>query len=141
MRDSIEISCQIMSGTKGRIMIDFVDKNKKNATWLLQSRKEFDIFIEKQFGDIYKTDKRTPMRWAIKDIRSAVNNYLNERVGDDVVRNSLSRQSKMYDILENLASHAQWAWKSKLKDALNHPLTKWIAWWTVATAAGATLLD
>lgn len=77
---------------------------------LLQARRNFDSFIQKQFPNLYNSDTLTPMRSAIKDIRSALNNVIDSRLPDGKLpdgtsfKESLKKQSLLYDAIDNAAA-------------------------------------
>lgn len=51
---------------------------------LLQVRKDFDTFIDKQFPNLYSSEQLTPMKSAIKDVRNALNDVIDERLAGNI---------------------------------------------------------
>ena len=71
---------------------------------VLDLRQEFDSEVERQFGDIYASERdMTPVRQAVKATRDALNDFIEQRVPQLEYKNSLHFQSSLYDALDNLA--------------------------------------
>ena len=62
--------------------IDLIRKNPKKLSGLLDSRIEFDNIVEKEFGDIFKDPKVSPLKSAIRDMRNIANDYIAEKIPD-----------------------------------------------------------
>lgn len=59
---------------------EIIDKKGGTASGLLDGRKDFDSFVEKQFPNLYNSDAMTPMRIAIKDIRGKWNDFVGSQL-------------------------------------------------------------
>lgn len=105
---------------------------KMNAEWLLKARKEFDAWVKKSYPNLYEGNY-TPLRAAIQDVRNIPNTLINERIGWDIVKNSLQKQTDLYKIMENISSRAEKPWTSffdrnpRLKKAWKRTLGT--VWW------------
>jgi hypothetical protein len=88
-------------------MMDLIQKNPKKLSGALQARKEFDSWVENQFGDLYKTEKWTPMRSAITGMRREINDFIAEALPDgSVLQKSLRNQSLMFEAIDNISEKA-----------------------------------
>lgn len=75
-------------------------QKNKNLSGLLQTRKDLDVALRE--AGIFE-GKNTPIKLASRDIRNAINEYINKKVGgDEIVKTSLSKQSNYYKTLDNL---------------------------------------
>jgi hypothetical protein len=74
---------------------------------VLELRKQFDAEVEHQFGDLYSNDRLTPVRAAVRSTRNALNDFIEAHLPDDIkFKDSLHKQSSMYDALDGLAEKA-----------------------------------
>ena len=74
-----------------------VDKKGNDVSDLLQARKEFDTWLTQNRVDLSSiSDTGTANNLAIKGIRNAINDFINQQVGSDIVRKSLAKQSALY---------------------------------------------
>ena len=100
-----------------RKMVDAVAKagaeGGSDLSTVLQARKDFDAFVSDQFPDLYESDRLTPMRKALRDMRNATNDFIAKKVDESAegltskeFRSSLEKQSLMYDALENMSEKA-----------------------------------
>lgn len=88
-------------------MLELIQKNPKKLSGALQARKEFDEWVEKQFGDLYKTEKWSPMRSAITDMRRTLNDFIAEGLPDgSVFKDSLHKQNLLFDAIDNISEKA-----------------------------------
>lgn len=98
---------------------------------LLDARKSFDSYVDKEFPNLYSSDTLTPMKTAIKGIRGAMNDFIQENLPDDVkFKGSLKKQSDMYNAIENIAGKtADEVGSSKVgrfvKKVLKNPLVRY----------------
>lgn len=84
-----------------------IDSNPKTAAGLLQARKDFDEAITQfQPTALDVTAPATAFRHSAKQVRSGLNELVAETVPDALVKESLRKQSALYEIIENLASKA-----------------------------------
>lgn len=80
---------------------------------LLQARKDFDAFVSTQFPDLYTSERLSPMRKALRDMRNSTNDFIAKKVDESLsgpsakeFRDSLEKQSLMYEALENMSEKA-----------------------------------
>lgn len=96
--------------TYGKVVdkaLDIARSNGGKISDLFQARKEFDQYIEKVFPDLYSSERLTPMRSAIKDIRNAMTDFTAEHLPQDIgLRDSLTSQSHLLQAIENMAEKA-----------------------------------
>lgn len=122
-------------------MIDIIKGKPKKLSELLQARKEFDIWVEKQFGNLYSTEKWTPMRSAITDMRKEVNNFIASKLkGAEAVKfkKSLKKQNLLFEALDNTSHKAtKEVGKSKAQRVLEKPAVKRTLQYVGPAALGA----
>lgn len=96
--------------TFGEIVSHVIDMSKTmpgKIGSVLDLRQEFDAEVERQFGDIYSSERDlTPVRQAVKAMRDALNDFIEDRVPQLEYKASLHLQSSMYDALENISEKA-----------------------------------
>lgn len=74
---------------------------------LLEARKKFDNFVDDQFPNLYTSEKLTPMKKAITDIRKEMNKFAGDNLPDGFgFQDSLDLQSTFYDAIDNMAPKA-----------------------------------
>lgn len=80
---------------------------------LLQARKDFDAFVATQYPDLYTSERLSPMRKALRDMRNSTNDFIAKKVDESLsgpsakeFRASLEKQSLMYEALENMSVKA-----------------------------------
>lgn len=115
---------------------EILNKSDKTAAWLLKARKEFDSFVNAEIPNLYTSDTMSPLKVAITKLRKIPNDWLNEKVWWDVVKGSLSKQSKLLDIIDNLSTKAEWEGSTSLQRWIKkNPLkAKAIWWWSLVWA-------
>lgn len=78
-------------------------KNGGTVSSLLDSRKEFDALVSKEYPNLYDKEN-APMRTAITAIRNTMNDFIESNLPDDIsFKNSLKKQSLYYDAIDNIA--------------------------------------
>lgn len=103
-------------------------ENGGNLSGLLQTRKDFDRLVEKQFPNLYDRTN-APMRDAIQGIRDSMNNFLEEKLpAGSGYKESLKKQSLLLKAATNMASKARQEVGSNglSRFAGRHPLLKGI---------------
>lgn len=80
-------------------------KKNKGLDGLLELRQEFDQWAKSNNPNIF-VNKRGGAYRALSSVRDSINGYINKKVGDDVVKQSLNKQSSLYTILENISEKA-----------------------------------
>ena len=84
-----------------------IDESKGTVSGLLDGRQEFDKMIQKEFPNLYSDEKMTPIREAVKSIRNQWNDFMEGQLaGDPAFKESLHKQSLMYDAFDNLSEKA-----------------------------------
>lgn len=122
--------------------MSFVEKNKKNLSGLLQSRKEFDEWLRSNNGIpmLYSESRLSPLKQAVIDMRNAANGYIEERLPtDSPFRASLNKQSLMYRALDNMSEKAAKTDVNKTglqKFAKKYPLVRKAAGYVAGGTAG-----
>ena len=87
--------------------LEIIKEKGGKVSNLLDARQEFDAFIQKQFPDLYKSERLTPMRQAIKDIRQAITDFTAENLpGELGLRESLLTQHQLIKAIENMSEKA-----------------------------------
>lgn len=92
------------SNVKKAFMEIFNKQPKKNAEWLLTARKEFDALVRREFPNLYSSEADTPIKLAVQAIRRVPNKLLEQKIGWNLVKDSLEKQHQMMTLLENLSS-------------------------------------
>lgn len=106
---------------------------KKNTAWLLKARKKLDAWINAEIPNLYNSDAMTPLKVAITKIRKVPNEWINEKIWWDVVKNSLEKQSLMIDMIDNMAWKTEKTWTTAISRFVNNNRGKlwaaWALWW------------
>lgn len=84
--------------------LDIAKKNGGKVSSLLDTRKEFDQLAKSQFPNVFDDAKSGAMQSAVKGIRNEINNFIAENAPDAGVKESLSKQSSMYDAIDNMST-------------------------------------
>lgn len=88
-------------------LMKIIRKNGGDISSLLDSRKEFDALVEKEFPELYAKEN-APMRNAVTAMRQEVNDFIEENLPAGVdFKQSLSDQSSMYHAIDNMATNAK----------------------------------
>lgn len=87
-------------------MIDVLADHPNTMEGLYDARIAFDKLLVDEFGDSAFTTRSTVKR-AARDVRSKVNDFINETVGDDILKDSLRKQHLMFEAIENIAEQNQ----------------------------------
>lgn len=104
------------------------DGAPKSLDGLLDVRQELDAQVKRQFSNLYNSDTMTPMRTAVKQIRSAINDQIESQLPEGKTadgtgfKDSLKKQSLLYDAVDNTAAKV-----GKIGDAtkgIGHTVTK-----------------
>ena len=82
-----------------------IAKHPKTAEGMLNARQEFDDLVRATKGDKGFTDMGNGLNVATKEIRSEMNDIIHRNVGVNA-KNSLRRQSLMFDTINNVAVKA-----------------------------------
>lgn len=82
-----------------------ISKHPKTAEGMLNARQEFDNLVMAQKGQKGFTDMGNGLNVATKEIRSEMNDIIHRHVGVNA-KNSLRRQSLLFDTIDNVAVKA-----------------------------------
>lgn len=105
---------------------EILNRSEKTASWLLKARKEFDSFVNAEIPNLYTSDTMSPLKVAITKLRKVPNEWLNEKVWWDIVKNSLSKQNQLLDIVDNLSTKVESAGSTKFSRWIkNNPKKAW----------------
>lgn len=90
-------------GAVKQAAMDIAKKKGGNISSLLDSRKEFDALVSKEYPNLYDKEN-APMRNAITSIRNAMNDFIEKNLPEgNNYRDSLRKQSLFYDAIDNIA--------------------------------------
>lgn len=105
--------------------MEFVQKNPRTASGLLQARKDFDAWVKAQKPNIFDAAD-APVSVAVRQVRQAINDMVDGAVPDAHVKDSLRKQSNLYRAHENIATKAKDEAATRLgraKDSISHAIT------------------
>jgi hypothetical protein len=87
--------------------LDIAKSKDGTISSLLDTRKEFDSYVQKEFPNIFSDARLSPMQSAVKSIRNGLNDFIEKNLPDNVAyKDSLRKQSSMYDALDNISVKA-----------------------------------
>ncbi len=118
-----------------------VKKNGYTPEGLLNARKELDLWMKSQKGSgIFDPSKEGAVSIALRAIRQGGNDFLAQRVPDVAVKDLLSRQSNLFNAIENIAKKASKEGGSKLQRFIKSNPGKVKVLKTGATLVGGGLI-
>lgn len=80
---------------------------KSSASYLLEARKKLDQWMKSQKGgDIFDPARENAISIALREIRTATNDFIASKATSVPVKQSLKRQSTLYSAMENIAPKA-----------------------------------
>lgn len=111
---------------------DLIKKSPKQKSSLLQVRKDFDKFVNREFPNLYSSDTLTPMKTAILDVREVLNDFIASWLPKwNSFRELLKKQSNLYRAMDMLSDKTDITWIGKI---IKNPFVKaWIWAWVVWT--------
>ncbi len=87
--------------------LQIAKKNGGNVSSLLDTRQEFDQLLNKEFPNLYSSDRMTPLRVGVKDIRDAITNFTEEKLPPGFgLKEKLQVQSKLFDAVDGMSAKA-----------------------------------
>ena len=91
-----------------KIFDDILEENPSNALGLLEARKQLDRRIEQLAGaKVFEGEGRqTAIKEVVRKIRQTTNDFIDEKATDVAVKQSLSKQSALFNAVDNLAPKA-----------------------------------
>jgi hypothetical protein len=85
--------------------LEFVNKQPKKLSGLLQARKDFDQWAQKAFPHIFDDPSQAPLQQALRDMRSAANDFISNKLPDgSPFKASLKKQNLLYEAVDNIAN-------------------------------------
>lgn len=111
------------------------NKNNKRLDGLLELRQDFDAWAKSNSPTIFENRRGGAYR-ALTSVRDNINSYINNKIPDNVVKQSLNKQTSLYKIWENLSEKAVRG-GTKLKSSVAKNITKKLLPYAVASAGGA----
>lgn len=113
-------------------MNNLVKANPGTPEGLLDSRQQFDQWVNSKGGF---GDKDTAFRKAVSVVRGAANQYLGDMVPTAAVKDSLTKQSHMYDAIDALNSKIAYMPTNSVARALASPTGKALKYGAYAVGA------
>ena len=83
-----------------------LDEKSSSASGLLEARKDLDKWIKTQKSRAYDTKSEGAFEIALRDIRKATNDIIDEKATNVSVKDSLRKQSSLYGAMDNIAPKA-----------------------------------
>lgn len=80
-----------------------IDSKPKTPAGMLEARIELDQLIKRQMPNVFNTERDAPIQAALKEVRNFMNKTVADAVPDEGVRESLRKQTLMYDAVDNIA--------------------------------------
>ncbi len=88
-------------------MKSLVNAGKSTGSGLLRARKDLDKWISSQKGGkIFDPKNENALSIAVRDVRTATNNFIEQRVTNVAVKESLKRQSNLFRAMDNIGPKA-----------------------------------
>jgi len=99
--DAEKTAQKLITGAK-----KFIEKNPETGSGVLKARKQYDIWVRSQKPSVFDAKADSAFTLANREIRSAMNNLLEERASSLGIKESLKKQSSLFNALENLTPKA-----------------------------------
>jgi hypothetical protein len=80
-----------------------IDSKPRTPVGMLEARIEFDKVITEQMPNVFDSVRDAPIKAAVKEVRNFMNKTVADAVPDVGVRESLRKQTLMYDAVDNIA--------------------------------------
>ena len=112
-----------------------LENNKGDLGGLLKSRQEFDAWAKSNNPNIFDNQRGGAYR-ALKSTRDSINDYIDTQVGNNKYKESLKKQSHLYDIIDNISEKASKG-DTKLKASKLTTAVKRVLPYAAGSAAGA----
>lgn len=121
--------------------LEFLENEKNNISGALEARKKFDSWLLDNYPNLYTSERLSPLKQSFKNIRNGVNDFIAEKLPDVAFKDSLKKQSLLYEARDVLAEKAVKDSGSKIKQFIKaHPTAAKVGKWAAAGAGGAGLL-
>lgn len=121
--------------------LEFANKEGGTPAGLLEARKKFDGWIEENIPKIWEDQSVRPLHRALRDMRTSANTFLADRLPGVAFKDSLKKQSLMYEAIDNMSEKAvkDIGTNKVTRFVKKHPMVREAAKYA-AGAAGATSL-
>lgn len=83
-----------------------IKANEETGSGLLKARKEYDIWVKSQKPKVFDAKSEGAFTLANREIRSAMNDLLEERAPTLGIKKSLQKQSSLFNAMENITPKA-----------------------------------
>lgn len=103
--------------------LDFLENEKNNVSGALNARKKFDAWLLDEYPNLFSDQRLSPLKQSFKNIRNGVNEFISKKIPNIAYKDSLRKQSLLYEARDNLAERAVKEGQSKIKQfTKNHPV-------------------
>ena len=99
--DAQKTASKLITGAK-----KIIEKNEGTGAGLLKARKEYDSWVLSQKPKAFDATAENAFSVANREIRQAMNDLLDAKAPDVGVKDSLRKQSALYDAMENIKPKA-----------------------------------
>ncbi len=86
------------------------ESSPKTLDGLLDVRQKFDRIVKQQYPNLYESDTLTPIKSAVMETRRTINNMIEAKLPEsaqkEFFRQSLRKQSLLYEAIDNAATKA-----------------------------------
>lgn len=86
--------------------LDFLAGEKNNISGALDARKKFDGWLLDNYPNLYTSERLSPLKQTFKNIRNGVNDFIADKIPDVAYKDSLKKQSFLFEARDNLAERA-----------------------------------
>lgn len=103
--------------------LDFLENEKNNVSGALNARKKFDAWLIDEYPNLFSDQRLSPLKRSFKNIRNGVNEFIAKKIPNIAYKDSLKKQSLLYEARDNLSERAVKEGQSKIKQMIkNHPV-------------------
>jgi hypothetical protein len=85
---------------------NFIDANEGTASGLLKARKELDQWLRSRKPKVFDAKAENAQSVAVRELRNATNDFLDSRVTNVAVKDSLKRQRNLFNALDAVRDKA-----------------------------------
>ncbi len=88
---------------------DLLEENPKKLSSILDNRKALDKIVEEEIPNIWSETRHSPLQKSFTSFRNSLHDFIEKKAGPEIggeFRDSLKKQSLMYDAIDNLAPKA-----------------------------------
>lgn len=131
-----------------KVVLDKASTAKKSLSGLLDVRQEFDKVVAKQYPNLYNgSESMNAIKTAIRDTRGAINDLIEKKLPQGMTvdgipfKESLKKQSLLYDAIENVSSKAPKEGTNKITALVKkYPKTAAALKYSAAAAGGGEII-